>query len=85
MTTVVCAGDGLLSKGLYKGIASDAELVLIKVQNEEGKITTDNIVKALQWVLENHELYNIRIVNMSFGDDELVSYKTSRIDSLQKN
>ena len=82
MTTVVCAGDGYSSKGLYKGIASDAKLVLIKVQNEEGKITTDNIVKALQWVLENHETYNIRIVNMSFGDDELLSYKTSRVDQL---
>lgn len=82
MTTVVCAGDGYLSKDLYKGIASDAELVLIKVQNEGGKITTDNIVKALQWVLENHEEYNIRIVNMSLGDDELVSYKTSRVDQL---
>src|SRR5689334_12513542 len=30
MTSVVCAGDGYLSKGLYKGIACDAELVLLK-------------------------------------------------------
>jgi len=36
----------------------------------------------LQWVLENHEAYNIRIVNMSLGDDELVSYKASRVDRL---
>jgi serine protease AprX len=82
MTAVVCAGNGYVSKGLYKGIASDAELVLIKVQDETGKITTGNIVKALQWVLDNHEAYNIRIVNMSFADDELVSYKTSRVDQL---
>jgi serine protease AprX len=82
MTTVVCAGDGSLSNGLYKGIASDAELVLIKVQNEDGKITTDNIVKALHWILENHQAYNIRIVNMSFGNDELLSYKVSRVDQL---
>src|SRR4030095_9664333 len=34
MTTVVCAGDGYSSKGLYRGIASDAALVLIKVQND---------------------------------------------------
>ena len=37
MTSVVCAGDAELSNGLYKGIASDAELVLIKVQNEEAR------------------------------------------------
>ena len=82
MTTVVYAGDGYPSKGLYKGVASDAELVLIKVQNEEGKITTENITKALEWVLQNHEEYNIRIVNISLGGDELSSYKENKVDVL---
>jgi len=82
MTTVVCAGDGYLSKSLYKGVASDAELVLIKVQNEEGKITTENITKALEWVLQNHEEYNIHIVNISLGGDELSSYKENKVDVL---
>src|SRR6266498_649313 len=82
MTTVVCAGDGYLSKGLYKGIASDAELVLLRVQDQNGKISTGNIVKALKWVLENHEEHNIRIVNISLGGDETVSYKQSEIDKL---
>ncbi len=82
MTSVVCAGDGYLSNGLYKGIASDAELVLLKVQNEEGHIPTKNICKALQWVLQNHEAYNIRIVNMSLGDDTIESYKASAVDQL---
>ena len=59
MTSVVCAGDGYLSNGLYKGIAPDAELVLLKVMNEEGHITTENIVKALQWVLKNYKKYDI--------------------------
>jgi serine protease AprX len=82
MTSVVCAGDGYLSNGLYKGIASDAELVLLKVQNDAAKITTENIVKALEWVLDNHKKYNIRIVNISLGDDEAISYKRSEIDRL---
>ncbi|MCX6319026.1 MAG: S8 family serine peptidase [Bacteroidetes bacterium] len=82
MTSVVCAGDGYLSNGLYKGIAPDASLVLLKVQNDNGKITTANIVKALEWAMKNHERYDIRIVNMSLGDDEPVSYKRSEIDRL---
>lgn len=82
MTSVVCAGDGYLSKGLYKGIASDAELVLLKVQNEEGRITTENIAKALKWVQEYHKEFNIRVVNMSLGDDEAVSFRQSEIDIL---
>ncbi|HEV8287204.1 MAG TPA: S8 family serine peptidase [Chitinophagaceae bacterium] len=82
MTSVVCAGDGYLSRGLYRGIASDAELVLLKVQDKKGRITTENIVKALEWILENHEEYGIRILNISLGSDEIVSYKQSKIDKL---
>jgi serine protease AprX len=82
MTSVVCAGDGYCSNGLYKGIASDAELVLLKVMNEDGHITTENIVKALKWVLNNYKKYDIRIVNMSLGDDNATSYKQSEIDQL---
>jgi serine protease AprX len=82
MTSVVCAGDGFLSNGLYKGIASGAELVLLKAMNNEGHIIPENIVKALQWVLKNYEKYDIRIVNMSLGDDTPVSYKHSEVDRL---
>ena len=82
MTSVVCAGDGYLSNGLYKGIASDAGLVLLKVQDSNGHISRGNIIKALQWVIQYHAQYGIRIVNMSLGDDEAVSYKDSGIDQL---
>lgn len=82
MTSVVCAGDGYSSNGLYRGIASEAELVLLKVQDQNGRITTENISKALQWVAAHHHEYNIRIVNMSLGDDEAASYHTSVIDEL---
>lgn len=82
MTSVVCAGDGYLSKGLYRGIASDAELVLLKVMDEKGHIATENICKALRWVLDNHKRYDIRIINMSLGDDVTGSYKESEVDGL---
>ncbi|GAB2817416.1 S8 family serine peptidase [Ferruginibacter profundus] len=82
MTSVVCAGDGYLSNGLYKGIASEASLVLLKVMNEEGKITTENIAKALQWVKSNHLKYNIRLVNMSLGDDATGMWANSKVDLL---
>ena len=82
MTSVVCAGDGHLSKGLYKGIASDASLVLLKVMNEEGKITTENIAKALQWVRNNYSKYGIQIINMSLGDDATGMWADSAVDLL---
>lgn len=82
MTSVVCAGDGHLSNGLYKGIASEASLVLLKVMDARGKITTENISKALRWVMKNHKLYNIQLINMSLGDDATGSWKTSRVNVL---
>ena len=82
MTSVVCAGDGWLSNGLYKGIASDAELVLLKVQDEQGRIRTGNIAKALQWIIVNHEQFKIRIVNISVGADEPDPYQQSEVDQL---
>jgi len=82
MTSVVCAGDGCLSNGLYKGIASEASLVLLKVMNDEGKITTENITKALQWVKKNHITFDIRLINMSLGDDATGVWANSEVDLL---
>jgi serine protease AprX len=69
MTATVCAGNGSLSGGLYKGIANEAQLVLIKTQNEHGQITDEAIADALNWVKKNHEQYGIRVVNLSLGAD----------------
>lgn len=82
MTSVVCAGDGYLSNGLYKGVACEASLVLLKVMDDSGKITTANIAKALKWVKKYHQQYDIRIVNMSLGDDTTGSWKDSEVDKL---
>lgn len=88
MTSVVCAGDGYSSRGLYKGIASEADLVLIKTQvtdathPQNGKITTGNIAAALQWVLEHHREFDIRIVSISLGDDEPLATKDSIVSQL---
>ncbi len=73
MTSVVAAGNGSLSNGFYRGIAPDADVVLIKLA-KTGRITDQNILDGLLWVLENRERYNIRVVNISAGGDEPVSY-----------
>lgn len=68
-TVVACAGNGALSDGIYRGLASSADLVLVKV-SKNGRITDESIEKGLRWVIENREKYNIRILNMSLGGDE---------------
>lgn len=73
MTSVVAAGNGSLSNGFYRGIAPDARVVLVKLART-GRITEQNIQDALEWVLENHRKFNIRIVNISAGGDFEQSY-----------
>lgn len=73
MTSVVAAGNGSLSNGFYRGIASDADVVLVKLART-GRITDQNIQDGLEWVLENREKYGIRVVNISAGGDDEASY-----------
>ena len=67
-TAVVAAGNGFLSDGAYRGLASEARLVLVRV-GREGRVTEESIEKGLLWVLENAERYGIRVVSMSLGGD----------------
>ncbi len=78
-TSVVAAGNGYLSNGVYRGIASDAKVVLVKV-GAEGRIKEENIARGLEWVLENQERYNIQVVNISLGGDEDVPHEFSPAD-----
>src|SRR5690348_1466065 len=57
MTSVVAAGSGHLSGGVYRGIASEANLVLCKA-SYQGSIQEDNVVRALEWILYNRQKYN---------------------------
>lgn len=73
MTSVVAAGNGSLSNGFYRGLAPDADVALVKLART-GRITDDDILVGLQWVLDNKDKYNIRVVNISAGGDEEQSY-----------
>ena len=73
MTSVVAAGNGYLSEGVYRGIAPDAKVVLVKI-GHTGKIPESSIETGLRWVVENKEKYGIQIVNISAGGDFEQSY-----------
>jgi serine protease AprX len=80
-TVVSCAGDGSLSDGVYRGLASDAKLVLVKV-SKNGQISDESIEKGLKWILNNRERYNIRLINMSLGGDLDTPSHESKINQL---
>lgn len=79
MTAVVGAGNGFLSHGFYRGLASEADLVLIQVQAEQG-IQDPAILRALDWVIDRQDEFDIRLVNMSFGGDPATDMEYNSVD-----
>ncbi|MGI8787156.1 MAG: S8 family serine peptidase [Pyrinomonadaceae bacterium] len=73
MTSVVAAGNGGLSNGFYRGIAPEANVVLVKLART-GRITEQNIQDGLEWILAHREKFKIKIVNISAGGDFEQSY-----------
>jgi serine protease AprX len=71
MTAVAAAGNGWLSHGLYRGLASDAEVVLVQVRNRRGRITNASIERALNWLLSNGSALGVRVVNLSVAGDPI--------------
>jgi len=72
----IIAGNGYDSKGEKSGIAPDANLVSLKVLDQDGKGTISNIIAALNWIATNGATYNVRVVNMSVGAGVYESYWT---------
>ena len=73
MTSVVACGNGTLSAGHYRGLASEANVVLVKVGTAR-RITHENLRRGLEWVVRNRARYGIRIANVSCGGDFEASY-----------
>ena len=82
MTSSVAAGDGFASGGRYAGLASEAELVLIKISDAKGGVHDDGIERGLKWLLRNHRRLAVRVLNLSVGGDEELRLKDSPVDQL---
>jgi serine protease AprX len=80
MTAVTAAGNGHLSYGLYRGLASAAELVLIQVSEGQG-IHNPAIVRALRWLADHHAKWGVRVVNISFGGDAVADLRQNPVDT----
>lgn len=72
----IIAGNGSESKGEYKGVAPKCNIISVKVLNHKGNGNVSDVLQGLQWVVDNKERYNIRVVNISVG--------TSSTDSMDE-
>src|SRR5262249_14837222 len=73
------AGSGYNSKNTptnFKGFAPNALLVGVKVLDQNGTGTVSNVINGIQWCIQNKDLYNIRVINLSLGRPVTESYQT---------
>lgn len=75
----VCASSGKRQGGKYSGVAPLADIVMIKALNKNGETSSNKILDAMQYIFENAEELNIKVVCMSFGADDI-----GKNDPLQK-
>lgn len=63
----IIGGNGKASGGTYAGIAPGAMLFTIKVLDKKGNGETEQVVKALEYLISKREQYRVRVVNLSVG------------------
>ncbi len=77
----IIAGSGADSKGLYMGVAPGADLISLKISDDEGMAYESDTVAAMQWAAEHKDEYNIRVVNLSIQSTVESSYHESPLNA----
>jgi serine protease AprX len=77
----IIGGNGSSSSGMYRGVAPGVNLMNIKVSDAQGATYESDIVNGLQWIYQNKNAYNIRVVNLSMNSIVAQTYRTSPLDA----
>ena len=72
-------GDPLKNK--YMGVAPKANLVSVKVSDDEGNATVLDVIAGIQFAVDHKAEYNIRVLNLSLESTATESYKTDPLDA----
>ncbi len=65
--TGIACGNGVSSRGYYRGIAPDAHIISLKILDKYGSGNSLAALNGIQWIIENKDRYNIKIINISAG------------------
>ena len=83
----IIAGDsdgrslGDPKKGRFSGVAPDANLVSIKVSDDDGNTSVLDVIAGIQFAMDHKAEYNIRVLNLSLESTVAESYKTDPLDA----
>ncbi|MGZ4258582.1 MAG: S8 family serine peptidase [Gaiellaceae bacterium] len=80
-------GHGTLVAGLaagsapqYPGAAPTAGIVSLDVMDDNGMARTSDVIRAAQWILANHNAYDIRVANFSLHSTTPTSFRWDPLD-----
>ena len=59
----------------YRGIASGAYLVNLRVLGDDGSGTASDVIEAIDWAIGHRRQYRIRVINLSLGAPVLQPYR----------
>ena len=83
----ILAGNGRSGRGLYSGMAPEAQIFAVKVLNQKGGGKIRDVINGIRYVLLKQKEMQIRIVNISIGtlphkkdpEDELFLFWVERL------
>lgn len=67
--------------GQYAGVAPQASLISVKIDDDAGNSTVGDVIAGLGWISEHRAEYNIRVVNLSLSSSVAQSYKVDPLDA----
>ncbi|MBE6008374.1 MAG: peptidase S8 [Lachnospiraceae bacterium] len=63
----IACGNGASSSGIYRGVAPASHIISLKILDKYGKGNSLAALNGIQWIIENHKRYNIKVINISAG------------------
>ena len=61
----IIANTQVGTDGEWDGMAPGVDLVGVRVLDETGNGTYENVIQGIQWVVDNRSTYHIRVINLS--------------------
>ena len=63
----ILSANGNHNKANVSGMAPEAEILVFKVLDKKGNGSAEKVIQALQWILDHHKEWNIKLLNFSMG------------------
>ncbi|MCI0818165.1 MAG: S8 family peptidase, partial [Chloroflexi bacterium] len=78
---IIAGNGGALKNKKYIGIAPGANLVDVKLSDDDGNSSLADVIAGLEYVYNNKDALNIRVVNLSLTSSVAQSYTVDPLDA----